>query len=184
MDKHNLEVYIKMDLLRYGEDTSIKKLISTLIKKSAFRFIYVFRKCQYHINRNKIRFIIYKFFLIRYKSKYGYQIPIDVRIGKGMLIDHLGSVIINKDVIIGDLITINSSVTIGQTNRGLKKGSPTIGNKVWIGANAVIVGKIVIGNNVLIAPNSYVNTDVPDNSVVIGNPAKIIHKENATEGYI
>ena len=56
--------------------------------------------------------------------------------------------------------------------------------KSGFGANAVIVGKINIGNNVLIAPNSYVNFDVPDNSIVIGNPGKIIHKDNATEGYI
>ncbi len=48
----------------------------------------------------------------------------------------------------------------------------------------MIVGKIKIGNNVLIAANSYVNFDVPDNSIVIGNPGKIIHRENATEGYI
>ena len=48
----------------------------------------------------------------------------------------------------------------------------------------MIVGKISIGNNVLVAANSYVNFDVPDNSIVLGNPAKIIHKDNATEGYI
>lgn len=41
-----------------------------------------------------------------------------------------------------------------------------------------------IGNDVLIAPNSYVNTDVPDHSVVIGNPAVVHSKENATENYV
>jgi serine O-acetyltransferase len=46
------------------------------------------------------------------------------------------------------------------------------------------VGGITIGNNVLIAPNAYVNFDVPENSVVMGNPAKIYESENATEGYI
>jgi serine O-acetyltransferase len=61
---------------------------------------------------------------------------------------------------------------------------PEIGNEVWIGPNAVIVGNIKIGNNVLIAPNSYLNTDVPSNSIVIGNPAEIIPKNTATEGYI
>ena len=55
---------------------------------------------------------------------------------------------------------------------------------MWIGVNSTIVGKIKIGNNVLIAPNSFVNVDVPDNSVVVGNPCKIIYKENATENYI
>lgn len=53
-----------------------------------------------------------------------------------------------------------------------------------IGANAVIVGGIQIGNNVLIAPNSYVTQDVPDNSVAIGNPAQVINNENATLCYI
>jgi serine O-acetyltransferase len=55
---------------------------------------------------------------------------------------------------------------------------------VWIGPNAVIVGKIKIGNNVLIAPNAYVNFDVPDNSIVIGNPATFSENKNATMGYI
>ena len=59
-----------------------------------------------------------------------------------------------------------------------------IGDKVWIGTGAVIVGRIDIISNVLIAPNSFVNFDVPDNSLVIGNPARIIQRENATEGYI
>lgn len=53
-----------------------------------------------------------------------------------------------------------------------------------MGANAVIVGNIRIGNDVLIAPGAYVNFDVPSHSIVLGNPAKIISRENATEGYI
>ena len=46
------------------------------------------------------------------------------------------------------------------------------------------MGNIKIGNDVLIAPLSYVNFDVPDHSIVVGNPAKVISRENATEGYI
>ena len=86
--------------------------------------------------------------------------------------------------------------TLGQTNQTyvsenhfdeeltINGRSVIIGNDVWIGANAVVVGKINIGTDVLIAPNSFVNFDVPPHSVVVGNPAKIIHKENATEYYI
>lgn len=75
-------------------------------------------------------------------------------------------------------------VTIGQANRGKLKGAPTIGDQVWIGTGAVVVGNITIGSNVLIAPNSFVNMDVPDYSLVIGNPAVIRPHQNPTEGYI
>ena len=81
-------------------------------------------------------------------------------------------------------MNISTGVVIGRVNTGKKEGCPTIGNEVWIGANSVIVGKIKIGNNVLIAPNAYVNFDVPDNSIVIGNPGVIHYKDNPTKGYI
>ena len=67
---------------------------------------------------------------------------------------------------------------------GENKGAPVISDNVWIGTNAVIVGKISIGTDVMIAPNAFVNFNVPPHSIVIGNPAKIISRENATEGYI
>lgn len=79
---------------------------------------------------------------------------------------------------------IHGGVTIGQENRGKRKGVPIIGNDVWIGMHTVIVGKVRIGNDVLIAPNSYVNCDIPDHSIVYGNPCVIKHCENATRDYI
>ena len=84
----------------------------------------------------------------------------------------------------GDNINIATGVTIGQTNRGERKGTPTIGDRVWIGTNAVVVGKIEIGDDVLIAPNEYVNFDVPSHSIVVGNPAKIHKTDNACKDYI
>lgn len=59
-----------------------------------------------------------------------------------------------------------------------------IGNNVWIGINTAIVGNVKIGDDVLIAPNSYVNCNVPSHSVVFGNPCIIKHNEHATEGYV
>ena len=112
------------------------------------------------------------------------QIPVNTEIGEGLYIGHSGRIIINSTATLGKNINIATGVTIGQENRGKRKGAPIIGDNCWIGTNAVIVGSIKIGNDVLIAPLSFVNFDVPDHSIVIGNPAKIIHKENATEGYI
>lgn len=62
--------------------------------------------------------------------------------------------------------------------------APIIGNNVWIGINATVVGAIHFGDDVLIASNSYVNCDVPSHSIVFGNPCVVKFKAHATEGYI
>lgn len=116
--------------------------------------------------------------------KYGYEIHFQTEIGKGLYINHLGGIVINPKTKIGNNVNITKGVTIGQENRGTRKGTPIIGNTVWIGSNATIVGKIVIEDNILIAPNSYVNFNVPENSIVVGNPAKIISNKYATKDYI
>ena len=59
---------------------------------------------------------------------------------------------------------------------------PTIGNEVWIGVNATIVGKVSIGDDVLIAHNIFINCDIPSHSVVFDDPCIIKHRDNATEG--
>ena len=112
------------------------------------------------------------------------EIPYSTRIGKGLYVGHPFCITINPNATIGDNCNIHKGVTIGQENRGKRKGSPTIGNCVWIGINSTIVGNIKIGDDVLIAPNTYVNIDIPSHSVVFGNPCIVKHKDNATEGYI
>ena len=73
--------------------------------------------------------------------------------------------------------------TIG-LSQGKKPGAPRLGNCVYVGINSTILGGIVIGDDVMIAPNTFVNQDIPSHSVVIGNPCRIIPKENATKQYI
>ena len=128
--------------------------------------------------------MLWRLLLRRYQIKYGFQIYPETQIGEGFYLGHWGTVVINPKTIIGRNCNIAQGVTIAQSNRGKHQGTPTIGDEVWIGPNAVIVGNITIGDNVLIAPNAYVTTDVPSNSVVLGNPAIIKPREDATEGYI
>ncbi|ASW75072.1 transferase [Chryseobacterium piperi] len=146
-------------------------------------FIYLLRKAQEH-KKKSILGIFWRFILRHHQIKYGFQIYPETQIGEGLYLGHWGSLVINPNTQIGKNCNIAQGVTIGQQNRGKNTGIPTIGNEVWIGANAVIVGGITVGNNVLIAPNSYVNFDIPSDSVVVGNPGKIYPKEDATEGYI
>ena len=104
--------------------------------------------------------------------------PVELYIG------HSGMVVINPDAEFGKNMNIAAGVTIGRENRGKRMGAPKFAGDCWIGANAVVVGNVHIGEDVLIAPLAYVNFDVPSHSIVIGNPARIIEKENATEAYI
>ncbi|SDE61292.1 serine O-acetyltransferase [Riemerella columbipharyngis] len=146
-------------------------------------YIYCFRKAQKYRN-TPVLGIFWKLVLRHYQIKYGFQIYPETQIGEGLYLGHWGVVVINPETVIGKNCNIAQGVTIGQQNRGKRQGVPTIGDNVWIGANAVVVGNIKIGDNVLIAPNAYVNIDIPSDSVVVGNPAQIMPKENATEGYI
>ncbi len=146
-------------------------------------YIYLLRKCQQY-NRQSLKGMFWRMVLRHHQIKYGFQIYPETEIGEGFYLGHWGALVINPKAKIGKNCNIAQGVTIGQANRGRNEGFPTIGDHVWIGANAVIVGNITIGNNVLIAPNSYVTSSVPNNSIVIGNPAQITPKENATEGYI
>ncbi|WP_233448399.1 serine O-acetyltransferase [[Clostridium] innocuum] len=101
-----------------------------------------------------------------------------------MLLDIGGRIVINGESKIGDQFMVTHGVTIGRDIRGKRKGVPTIGNRVAIRANSTVVGNIKIGDDVLIAPNTFVNFDVPSNSIVIGNPAEIIFRDNASEGHV
>ena len=164
------ELYYKADKARYGSGGDVLKFLKYLRKASC---------CH-----NKLMLVFYRWKLSIYRNRFGLEIPYTTNIGKGLYLGHPFNITINGSSIIGENCNIHKGVVIGKENRGKRKGAPTIGNNVWIGINAAIVGHITIGDDVLIAPNSYVNIDIPSHSVVYGNPCIIKHRDNAVEGYI
>lgn len=113
----------------------------------------------------------------------GISIGYSVKIGHSFYIGHFGGIIINSNAVIGNNCNISQGVTIGVSGYNEKRGIPILGDEVYIGANAVVAGKIVIGNNVLIGACSMVKDSLPDNSVVMGVPA-IIVSQRGSKGYI
>lgn len=173
---------IRADLFRYGGLVGFKGFLKGLLFPG-FRFLFIFRNAQKY-KSNQFIYFFFRLLKRRYKIKYGYDISFDAQIGEGLYLScHSGHVIFGP-IEIGKYCNINQSVTIGRTYIDGKLGRPKLGDFVWIGTGAVIVGEIKIGSNVLIAPNSFVNFNVPDNSLVIGNPAKIYPRENPTRYYI
>lgn len=98
-----------------------------------------------------------------------FWIPFSTKVGKGIRYAHPYSTILNAESI-GDNFSCIHCVTIGKKN-GRR---PRIGNNVSVGCHVAIIGDIKIGNNVTIGAGSVVVKDIPDNAVVVGNPAKII----------
>lgn len=98
-----------------------------------------------------------------------FRIRSGMSIGEGMWIAHPYSTILNAESIGKNFRCIH-----GTTLGAGKNGIPTIGDNVSLGANVVIIGGVKIGNNVTIGAGSVVVKDIPDNSVAVGNPAKVI----------
>lgn len=169
------------DLYRfYGEKG--ESFTQRLLRPVELKYIALFRKT--NSCKNKLLKLFYTVQLKRMSNRTYIQIPARTQIGEGFYIGHSGRVIIHPEAKLGRNINLGTGVTIGYENRGQRKGAPTLEGKCWVGTNSVIVGKVTIGEDVMIAPLTFVNFDVPAHSIVVGNPAKIIHKENATQDYI
>jgi len=95
------------------------------------------------------------------------------RIGKNFKIDHGQGLVINYKTIIGDNVILRQNTTIGNKGQGDLK-CPIIGNNVNIGANVVIIGNIEIGDNCIIGAGSVIIKNIPKNSIVVGNPGRVI----------
>ena len=99
-------------------------------------------------------------------------------IGKGTTLGHKGmGIVINQNCVIGENCIIAQNVTLG----GGKGGSPVLGNYCFIGCNSVILGGVTIADNVTIGAGSFVNSDIPENSVAVGSPARIIKTRTTQE---
>ncbi|PSU95378.1 serine acetyltransferase [Photobacterium kishitanii] len=137
---------------------------------------------------SRIPLYIYKLYHFLYKIKipflpsllclfnrliFGCYIPPQVLLGKNVRFGYGGSgVVIHKNCNIGDNVIISPGVVLGGRGQTLV---PKIGNNVFIGPNAVILGSTIIGNNVVVGANSTViDCIVPDNYIVIVNKASIL----------
>jgi serine O-acetyltransferase len=110
-------------------------------------------------------------------------IPAATTIGAGTRFAYGGiGVVIHKDSVIGRDVTIGQGITIGGRSR--HRETPIIGDRVYIGAGARVLGPIKVGEGSIIGPNAVVLADVPPRSIVVGVPARIIRTDIEIEDYI
>ncbi|MBN1559803.1 serine acetyltransferase [candidate division KSB1 bacterium] len=161
-------------------------LLRTLVCGGPFKYSFWMRSCQYLDSHSLLKYTFFPIawlWLHHLNYKFGISISYKTQIGSGFYIGHYGGIVVNSKSIIGKNVNISHGVTLGLANRGRKKGVPTLGDNIYLGPGAKIVGAVTIGNNVAIGANCVVTRDIPDNAVVIGIPGRVISQSGA-KGYI
>lgn len=179
--KKDLKTYIQQDSRNYqsvvGHRRWWHQMSATPISDQWYiwKYIRYMRYCEYHLNNSGLyHYLMAKYWLYRLRvvSRItGFQIPPNT-VDSGLTIWHWGAIVINPVAHIGKNCTLNPGIIVGHKKVG--ENAPQIGDNVFIGGGAKIIGAIHIGNNVIIAPNAVVVKDVRDGCIVGGVPCKVI----------
>lgn len=108
------------------------------------------------------------------RNHYGIELPYSVKLGRKVVFEHQGAIVIHGDSVIGDGCIIRQGVTLGNRRLNEPFDAPVLGKRVNVGAGAKILGHVAIGDDAAVGANSVVVNDIPAGRVAIGIPAKIL----------
>lgn len=173
--KNELKSYISQDKkANHMEHHYLLKLLYGNDSARAFRYLKSLRRLEYYSNINNILRHWYRFINRRLGLKYNIFI-VPNTVGPGLYLPHLqGGIIINPKSMGANCI-VGPMVVIG--NKDSQENTPTIGNNVEMAVGCKVIGKVTIGDGVIVAPNSVVIKDVEKGAIVSGIPAQLIKKE-------
>ncbi len=176
--------YIRADLFRYRRN-GLYGFLGGYWRNPGFRYTFWLRLASFFLHRPLLRlcFLIAELQHRHFGIKFGICIPCDTPIGPGLYIGHHGGIVVNDEAVIGANCNLSQGVTIGMSVRGEREGCPVIGDRVYIGPGAVIIGKVCVGSDVAIGANCVVTKDVPCSGVVAGVPGEVISFKGS-KGYI
>lgn len=164
--REDLEAYEK-----FGKKGFFKAFLKQYFKSPGFKVIFFMRLCKATSGYKHLK-LLYLLLRLKFRQvqvRYGIQLDYRTNIAGGFSIMHYSGIVISVEKI-GRHVQLRQGTTIGNTERG----KPIIGDNVFIGANATIIGNITIGNNCMIGAGSVVTKTFQDNSIIAGNPAKVI----------
>ena len=180
-----LRFLIKSDFYRYDGASGLGGFLRTYLSEPGARFTFWLRlaACLRDQRLWWPLLLVARWFRWHYEVKFGLSVPHVTTIGPGLYFSHFGGVVVNGRAVIGKNCNLGHGVTIGQANRGSREGAPTIGDNVFIGPGAKIIGRVKIGSHAAIGANAVVTSDVPERAVAVGIPAKVISLAGS-EGYV
>jgi len=166
-----LRAQIKEDWIAHGRDWT----------KPGFRAIAVYRFGVWRMTvRSKLLraplSVVYRFLYRKCRNGYGIEVPYSAKIGRRVVIEHQGGIVIHGNSEIGDDSIIRQGVTLGNKSLDKPYDAPKLRKKVNVGAGAKILGAVVIGDGAMVGANAVVVRNVPAGATAVGIPAQIIPK--------
>lgn len=175
--KKELQYYLECDRIALGK--KVKK--PTIFGDDIWKYQICMRKLDYYNKIGGVMKWYYRFKYHKLSLKLGFSIPCNV-VGPGLAIVHYGTIVISGGCKIGKNCRIHTGVNIG-ANAGETQAA-IIGDNVYVGPGAKIIGSVKIGNNSVIGANAVVTRDVPNSVTVGGVPAKVISENDSTKHLI
>ncbi len=118
--------------------------------------------------------ILYRMAFRRCRNVYGIELPYSAVIGRGVIIEHQGGIVVHGCTVIGDGCTIRQNCTFGIRDKSDLAAAPVLGKGVDVGAGAVILGRVTLGDGAVVGANAVVLCDVPAGALAVGVPARIV----------
>jgi serine O-acetyltransferase len=108
------------------------------------------------------------------RSIYGIELPYSAKLGRRIVIEHQGEIVVHGNTVIGDDCTLRQGVTLGNRYRSRPFDAPALGRCVDLGAGAKILGQVRIGDCARVGANAVVLADIPAGATAVGVPAKVL----------
>lgn len=180
---NNLKQTILADYKRYGRRPNLRDFLYVYIVCPGFRVTLWYRVARHFRERKSLRPFakLATLWLLRQQLKTGVTLNPGTDIGPGLYIPHPGCVVINPSCKIGKNLYLSHDVLLGKAHTGPRKGVPIIGDNVFIGAGARLLGKLTVHDNAAIGANAVVLGDIEGGCFAAGSPAKIVKRISADE---
>ncbi|NJK75285.1 MAG: serine acetyltransferase [Oscillatoriales cyanobacterium RU_3_3] len=125
--------------------------------------------------------ILYRSLYRKIRNTYGIDLPYTVKLGRRVIVEHQGAIVIHGYCTIGDDCIIRQGVTLGNRYLDRPLEAPKLGARVNVGAGAKILGGVSLGDGANIGANAVVLSDVPAGQTAVGIPAKLLQPKNNHE---
>jgi serine O-acetyltransferase len=171
---------VRADAFRVtGKTMSVGSIVALAAVNRTFRPVLTLRLCQW--SSGKFLRLLARLLHRLAQGKLGIDMPSGVRAGPGLILVHGWGIVVNKDAQIGSNVTLFNGAVLGRkdtiSSDGRKTEYPVIGNDVWIGPHAIVIGGVRVGDGAIIGAGSVVTKDVPARCIVAGNPARLLRSD-------